>query len=381
MAHGVSTVGYSAQPGDGKGQEWRYRVAIDPPPPPLAASGDGQGDGQLEVQSAEPFLNAMAVGTITSHRYTLDGVGNRTRADELAGVGSASGLSVYALDELDRLTRATYPGTTPAKTYTYDKSANRASVQVGTTRPTAYAYDGAGRLTSDGTNSYTYDKNGNQTKRGRTDVYEYDGANRLAKHSASNTSYTYQYDGDGLRVNTNGAAPNAVNYLWDVNRGLPVVLYDGSAYYVYGLGSTPIARITAGATPQAHYYHGDGLGSVRAVTDGGGGTVLGYDYEAFGEQRTTSAATGAPTNAYRYTGEAQDERTKFYYLRARHYDPATGRFTQPDPLGYAGGGKKSPRALVTGLTGPLCSAARSAARGHGRATASPAWCARRRRRR
>ena len=36
-------------------------------------------------------------------------------------------------------------------------------------------------------------------------------------------------------------------------------------------------------------------------------------------------------------GEPQDERPKFYYLRARFYDPATDCFTQPNPLGHAEG--------------------------------------------
>jgi len=35
-------------------------------------------------------------------------------------------------------------------------------------------------------------------------------------------------------------------------------------------------------------------------------------------------------NAYRYTGEQQDEESKQFYLRARYYVPATGRFTQMD---------------------------------------------------
>ena len=41
----------------------------------------------------------------------------------------------------------------------------------------------------------------------------------------------------------------------------------------------------------------------------------------------------------RVDGQAQwqDGETGLYYLRARQYDPATGRFTSADPLGYGGG--------------------------------------------
>src|SRR5207249_2116528 len=39
-----------------------------------------------------------------------------------------------------------------------------------------------------------------------------------------------------------------------------------------------------------------------------------------------------------YTGEQADSETGLVYLRARHYDPATGRFLQQDPAGLAGSG-------------------------------------------
>jgi RHS repeat-associated protein len=38
-----------------------------------------------------------------------------------------------------------------------------------------------------------------------------------------------------------------------------------------------------------------------------------------------------------YRGEQYDSDLALYYLRARYYNPATGRFLSEDPLGYAGG--------------------------------------------
>ena len=38
------------------------------------------------------------------------------------------------------------------------------------------------------------------------------------------------------------------------------------------------------------------------------------------------------TNPFRYAGEYWDWETQTYYLRARHFNPRTGRFTQPDPF-------------------------------------------------
>jgi RHS repeat-associated protein len=47
-----------------------------------------------------------------------------------------------------------------------------------------------------------------------------------------------------------------------------------------------------------------------------------YEYDAFGSVR---AQTGATTE-WSYTGE-QNDLNGLVYLRARHYDPASGRFS------------------------------------------------------
>ena len=58
-----------------------------------------------------------------------------------------------------------------------------------------------------------------------------------------------------------------------------------------------------------------------------------YTYEAFGGLRR---AFGQEATALRFAGEWHDGETGLYHLRARHYDPATGRFLQQDPLGHGG---------------------------------------------
>ena len=56
-----------------------------------------------------------------------------------------------------------------------------------------------------------------------------------------------------------------------------------------------------------------------------------YEYDAFGNML---AKTGATPNAYLYRGERYDADLKLYYLRARWYNPVTGRFMTRDP--YSG---------------------------------------------
>ncbi|MGH7343026.1 MAG: RHS repeat-associated core domain-containing protein, partial [Candidatus Rokuibacteriota bacterium] len=54
-------------------------------------------------------------------------------------------------------------------------------------------------------------------------------------------------------------------------------------------------------------------------------------YEAFG---TVRRRDGGPAPVERgFAGRPLEGSTGLVYLRARHYDPATGRFLQPDPLG------------------------------------------------
>jgi RHS repeat-associated protein len=45
------------------------------------------------------------------------------------------------------------------------------------------------------------------------------------------------------------------------------------------------------------------------------------------------SSTGSTANAFTFTGEQTDASTGLVYLRARWYDPATGRFLSLDPMG------------------------------------------------
>ncbi len=51
------------------------------------------------------------------------------------------------------------------------------------------------------------------------------------------------------------------------------------------------------------------------------------------------SATGAAVvdQPYGFTDREYDAESGLYYYRARHYDPATGRFLQEDPPGFAAG--------------------------------------------
>ena len=105
--------------------------------------------------------------------------------------------------------------------------------------------------------------------------------------------------------------------------GLTQALSDGTNTYIYGNGR--IAQTDGTATD---YFMTDALGSVRQLTDATGAITYASAYDPYGVVTATSGASGTP---YGYTGEYTSN--DLVYLRARHYDPAMGRFLTRDTWG------------------------------------------------
>jgi len=105
--------------------------------------------------------------------------------------------------------------------------------------------------------------------------------------------------------------------------GLTQTLSDGTNTYIYGNGR--IAQMDGSATD---YFLTDALGSVRQLTGSSGAITYARAYDPYGVVTATSGASGTP---YGYTGEYTTN--DLVYLRARHYDPAMGRFLTRDTWG------------------------------------------------
>jgi RHS repeat-associated protein len=116
--------------------------------------------------------------------------------------------------------------------------------------------------------------------------------------------------------------------------GLPqrVADYAGvtpSASYFYGVGSDrPLDIIVGGVS---YYYHRDALSSTTALTDASGNVAASYRYDAYGN--VLSGSSDAVRNPLRFDALASDPTSGLVYDRARFYDPSTGRFLTPDPMG------------------------------------------------
>ncbi len=266
-------------------------------------------------------LTQLGSNTLSRHTYTLDAVGNRTQVNELlpqlgfVGTTTPSQTS-YGYDTLYRLTSVTGPSGTTS--YRYDPVGNRLTRTRGDTL--SYSYDRADRITAAGEITDTVNANGNLTARG-SDSFLYDQANRLISATVGGTTTTATYDGDGKRVSTTVGGVTTT-YMYDVNTSLPVVLEDGHFTYFYGLGLTYAVDQSNGLV---RVFHADGLGSVRAITnlDDRISVIETYQTDAFGVPTQTQGGVSQP---FQFTGQQRDAESGLYYLRARMYDPTTGRF-------------------------------------------------------
>ena len=145
------------------------------------------------------------------------------------------------------------------------------------------------------------------------------------------------HDALGRRVRVEGPTPSTWTAAIQVG-GTVVFERDQSDHttkYVYAAGFR-VARIDCTPVPgpdpllcETQYYLADHLGSTRKVLDADSPPHVTFtaEYTPFGE-----AYNVAGSERFRFTGEQFDDPTGFTHLRARQYDPGTGRFTGADPV-------------------------------------------------
>jgi RHS repeat-associated protein len=276
------------------------------------------------------YAQAGATTPWALFRYSYDAAGNAT------AVAGPDGSHIYQYDATNRLLRA-HHDLAPAEVYTYDGAGNR----TGSAADPAYRYDPAGRLLAAEGASFAYDRNGNLIRkttanqtapraRAGTTRYTWDPEDRLVRVDLpGGGDVAYKYDPFGRRIEKNA---NGVVTIW---------LYDGNDILLeMDVGGRRTARYTHGRgidwplaverDARTWFYHADVLGSVVALSDSSGDALRLYAYDTWGRPRSTEP--GGPANPYRFAGREYDAETGLYYLRARYYDPATGRFVSADPL-------------------------------------------------
>ena len=67
-----------------------------------------------------------------------------------------------------------------------------------------------------------------------------------------------------------------------------------------------------------------------------GSSLAWSEYGPYGQLRSAGNA-GASPDPFSFTGQYLDTPTGLYHMRARQYDPSTGRFLSPDPVAATAG--------------------------------------------
>ncbi len=280
----------------------------------------------------------------------LGAAGNRRAVRET--IGGVSRSVNYDYDSLYRLTVETIVSGTPNGSIVYDNSTgyvgydkvgNRRSRKVSTTalqNAGVSDFNNATFGVNDWLDSSSYDPNGNTTVEdlpapaispttGKPDEYDFE--NRLTKRWDGSTTIQIVYDGDGHRVRKT-VGSSATHYLVDDRNpsGYAQVLEELTSAgttpaKVYAYGLRLISQRLAGGT--VNYYAHDGHGSARFLIGADGTIQNTYTYDAFG---ILIGQTGSTPNNYLYSAEQFDFDLGEYYLRARSYNPNTGRFWTMD---------------------------------------------------
>jgi RHS repeat-associated protein len=325
---------------------------------------DMQYDTASQLTGLNRFSDTAGTQAVAQTSYSYDLTGRLTN---LSHQRSSTNLATYGLsyDAESRLTRLTTPE--GSSDYTYDSRGQLTATNHSYQTDEANTYDGNGnrtttgyqtgsnnRLLSDGVFTYTYDNEGNRTR--RTEI-----ATGIV------TDYTWDYRNRLTRVVTRSSATGPVtrqvDYVYDVNdnRTAKVVDLDGAGAGAatterYAYDGEHIALVFNGSGTQTHrYLYGtqvdqvlaeergttltwilaDHQGTVRTLINSAGVVQNQISYDSFGNINNQTN----PTAAFRfgYTGRDFDTETGQYYYRSRYYDPKVGRFTSEDPIGFEAG--------------------------------------------
>jgi RHS repeat-associated protein len=229
-----------------------------------------------------------------------------------------------------------------------------------------FAYDSAGNRTE--VNGKTVDFKANQLTTARFDErgnriaqgtwrYTFNARNQLISATSDAVRLTYGYDAFGRRLwkrvdrsESGGIVRQETRTVWlgeqriketvteqRFQAGGEVVISGlqtrHTTDYLYWPGShTPclMRRHVPGRGSHIYLYETDHLGSPVRLWDQQGQIVWEARYRAYGDVEIT---VNEVTQPLRFPGHYHDEETGLHENRFRYYDPASGRYLSPDPLG------------------------------------------------
>jgi RHS repeat-associated protein len=269
--------------------------------------------------------------TLASFSSTRDNNGQVTGETD---TGVPAGPSSYSYNGRDELTAA------GSSAYGYDSAQDLTTAPSGNSQAfnaddeVCWSGAGSGSCSSppSGATTYSYSNEGNRSattpSTGISDAYTWSEANLLTGVTPSTGLPTsYAYDGNNL-LQSETTGSNTTEFTWDTQSSVPLLLSDGTNYYIYGAGNSPIEQISV-STGSPSYLLSDQIASIRDITSSAGSVVGSTTYGPWGSVTGTS---GSATSPFGFAGQYLDPVSDFYYLRARWYDPGTGEFLSVDPM-------------------------------------------------
>ncbi len=203
--------------------------------------------------------------------------------------------------------------------------------------PGTYTYQtGTNKLTHiEGTpvSDFDYDPNGNTTS-DNTRTFVYDLSNQLIQiWDGSTQTAGYTYNGAGQRIKKVTQTETRI-FHYDL-RGHLIAETDQSGQmlgeYIY-LGDRLLTMIRPGE--MVYYFHNDHLGTPQVLIDDSQAIVWKAVYTPFGKAVPSIQTV---ENPFRFPGQYYDQETGLHYNYFRYYNPQTGRYVTPDPIGLEGG--------------------------------------------
>lgn len=277
-------------------------------------------------------------------RYSHDELG-RIEAIEDKEEGT---IRAFGYDALGRLTAAR--DSDRAYSFEYDANGNRTATSSSVNarqsrRPSARNltyHESSNRLAAAADDRvHEYDPAGNPVRSGSR-RYEYNAAGRPARlYIGDKLVATYTYDAFGQRVSKTlfeGGKRVSMRYVYENQQLIAEADESGQIVreYIY-LDRHPVAMIERGTM---YWIHTDHLGTPLAVTDADRRIVWRATYEPFGKANTIEDPDRDGiriTLNLRFPGQYADAESGTHYNLMRDYDPETGRYLTPDPLGLFDG--------------------------------------------
>lgn len=240
--------------------------------------------------------------------------------------------------------------------YTYDENGNILTINEtveGISNNVSYGYDKLNRIAStSGTKGadsyYEYDYRGNRKVNfeqidflsEESAQFRYNEQDQMYYANVGDDAVYIEYDASGYRYVKESSSSGIEFYIYDKSgrlqaiADLAVVTVDGTTksvmypvkQYIWGPDRV-LAQVDI-ETGGIYYYLYNGHGDVVQIVDRNGNIKNRYDYDVWGNFLQKEETI---ENHFTYFGQTYDEETGLYYLRARYYDPTTGRFTQQDP--------------------------------------------------